>query len=210
MYGPSRVVPVALLALVLCASAALRADDAPTTREAASRSGVQVGDRAPNFNLRVIWPLTEGDEAKHTTRSSPRQLRLRDWLKGKDGPAPRLVLVDFWADYCKPCKRQARLLQRLLPRLRAQGVEVVAVLVEGGYEKPDHARRARAFAQEAGITFRMLQDPYLSDKVPARYLGDVQDLPGLFLVDGDGRVRAVHRGEMGERELLEMLEGAGR
>jgi peroxiredoxin len=92
----------------------------------------------------------------------------------------KVVLVDFWATWCAPCKVALPLYRDLYLDLRARGFEVVAVSVDNGDEE------VRAFLQREPLPFTVLRDP---GGVLAESLG-VTQMPTSFLLGRDGRTRA--------------------
>lgn len=147
---------------------------------AAPAAGVAPGKKAPGFNLNVM-----NGEADAT-------VRLRD-LVGKRPKAPtKLVLVSFFATWCKPCKAEMPILQAIHQTLGPKGVKVLSVVVEGADERPQKEilEEVEGWTKEHGITFPILYDPYLKDVVAKRYLGQAMQLPGVYLVGPDGKVKA--------------------
>ncbi len=102
----------------------------------------------------------------------------------------RPTVVNFWASWCPPCRREAPLLKRFAERHPA-----VALLGVAG-EGPDPAAR---FASRAGWPWESVADP--TKEVQRRFR--VPGLPATFFVDGDGRVRGRVYGEITERQLEE-------
>jgi cytochrome c biogenesis protein CcmG/thiol:disulfide interchange protein DsbE len=127
----------------------------------------EVGARAPEFTARSL----EGDS-----------LSLES-LRGQ------VVLLNFWATWCAPCRREMPSMQRLYRELKSRGLEVVAVSVDaapGGVEAlAAPGGKVREFVEEYGLTFRVLLDP--NGKVEQRYRAT--GLPTTFLIGRDGRIR---------------------
>ncbi len=95
-----------------------------------------------------------------------------------------VVLVNFWATWCGPCKQEMPHLNRLYDKYRSAGFVLLGVNVD---EDP---------AQAAGVARRLdLHFPVLfdADKTVSR-LYDLQSMPATVLIDRDGRVRYLHRG----------------
>lgn len=120
------------------------------------------GSAAPDFTLRS----SEGSN-----------LRLAE-LRGQ------VVLVNFWATWCGPCREEMPHLNRLHDKYQASGFALLGVNVD------DDSRAALALAGKLGVKFPVLLD---TDKqVSRRY--DLGAMPSTVLIDRDGRVRHVHRG----------------
>lgn len=92
----------------------------------------------------------------------------------------RVVLVNFWATWCEPCRIELPVLSKIETGHSARGLTVVGVSVDST-QKPSEIR---AFASRKGVTFALWHDPQES---LARAFG-VQALPASFLVDRAGNV----------------------
>ena len=96
----------------------------------------------------------------------------------------RVVMVNFWATWCGPCKIEMPHLVRLYDKYRASGFQLLGVNID------DDPRNAAAGAAKLGITFPVLLD---GDKRVAK-LYDLSTMPTTLLIDRDGKLRHVHRG----------------
>jgi peroxiredoxin len=112
-------------------------------------------------------------------------------LPSIDGPNLRLqeqrgrvVMVNFWATWCGPCRVEMPHLARLYDKYRGSGFVVLGVNID---EDP---RKAASLAAQLGMRFPVLLD---TDKKVSR-LYDLSMMPSTILIDRDGRVRYVHRG----------------
>jgi peroxiredoxin len=91
----------------------------------------------------------------------------------------KVVLINFWATWCEPCRQEMPSIQRLRDRLAGRPFAVLAVNVD----EPD--ARVRRFLKQTGLDLPILMDP---DKIVTREWG-VRVLPVTFIVGPDGRVR---------------------
>ncbi len=96
----------------------------------------------------------------------------------------QVVLVNFWASWCAPCKLEMPHLNRLAHKYRDTGVVLLAVNVD------DDPQKAAAEAKKLGISFPVLLD---TAKTASRAY-QLQAMPTTVLVDRDGKVRHVHLG----------------
>lgn len=113
--------------------------------------------------------------------------------------AGRVVLVDFWASWCAPCKASFSSLAQLQRDYAARGLVIAAVSVD------EKSAAAAAFVKKLGPNF-----PTLHDRTQAlvKQVG-VPTMPTSYLLGRDGRVRFVHAGFHGdatERELRQQIE----
>jgi len=173
------------------AASAPSTPDAPTAL--AASPGQHAEPPADHEPAPPTLPIVSAEELIARVRSS-----------GKKG-----ALVNAWASFCGPCRREIPMLQNLAPNLRASGIDVVLVSVDD----PADVEKAIAFLQNNHITL-----PSLAAKHP---LGPFKQgmnprwpgmLPASFLFDANGRLRYFWGGEAFEEELLPVLDAfaAGR
>jgi peroxiredoxin len=112
-------------------------------------------------------------------------------LKSLDGPNLRLkeqrgkvVLVNFWATWCAPCREEMPQLNKLFDKYRASGFTLLGVNVD------EDSRNAAGIASQLGVKFPVLLD---SDKAVSK-LYELSAMPSTVLIDRDGKLRFSHRG----------------
>jgi len=127
-------------------------------------------------------------------------------LRRLDGPNLRLaelrgqvVMVNFWATWCGPCREEMPRLDALYQKYHASGFTLLGVNID------DDPRNAAGAASKLKVSFPVLLD---TDKAVSR-LYDLGTMPSTVLIDRDGRVRYVHRGyrEGTEAEYDEKIRG---
>jgi peroxiredoxin len=96
----------------------------------------------------------------------------------------QVVLVNFWATWCGPCRQEMPHLNRLYEKYRASGFVLLGVNID------DDAKAAADLAARLGLKFPVLLD---TDKRVSR-LYDMNSMPATVLIDRDGRARFLHRG----------------
>jgi cytochrome c biogenesis protein CcmG/thiol:disulfide interchange protein DsbE len=101
-------------------------------------------------------------------------------LKGK------VIVLNFWASWCEPCKAEAPLLQKAQGSLEHHGATVLGVTFQDA--SPD----SEAFVREYHLTFPVLRD---TTGEFAHSFGTRQ-VPESFIIDRQGRVVAISRGEI--------------
>lgn len=139
---------------------------------------VSAGDLAPPFSV---------PEVDAAGRVGPGRLDLAE-LRGK------VVLIDFWATWCGPCRESLPAIGRIYQRHAAQGLAVVSM-------NTDDPVKARAMLRALRVDV-----PLYVDTVGVADLYRVTTIPHVVLVDRLGVVRHVHRGFAGEDELAEDVQ----
>jgi cytochrome c biogenesis protein CcmG, thiol:disulfide interchange protein DsbE len=107
----------------------------------------------------------------------------------------RVVVLNIWASWCDPCRREAADLVRMAGAFRARGVVTI------GVDHEDGASFARQFANRYGISYPLGSDPRGS--VAASY-GAV-GLPTTYVIDGNGVIRYRLLGRATSRTLGVLL-----
>ncbi len=145
-----------------------------------SATAVAPATAAPDFTLRTM---------------DGRNLRLQE-MRGQ------VVLVNFWATWCGPCRQEMPHLNKLYDKYRASGFVLLGVNVD---EDP---RMAAGIAQKLGVKFPVLLD---TDKRVSK-LYALETMPSTVLIDRDGRIQYLHRGyvtgyeDTYEKQIRELLK----
>lgn len=133
---------------------------------------------APDFTL----PQLDGQE-----------LRLSSY-RGK------VVLLDFWASWCEPCRVETPHLIELQQKYGDRGLQIIGVSMD---DSPDPAR---TFYQQ----FHMNYPVVMGNAKTGELYGGVLGLPIAFLIDRDGRIKAKHIGATDpvvfEKEIASLLQ----
>jgi thiol-disulfide isomerase/thioredoxin len=102
----------------------------------------------------------------------------------------RVIYLDFWASWCKPCRQSFPWMDELQRKYRNRGLLVVAVNVDQDRGQADQ------FLNRFGPSFRILFDP--SGELAEKF--KVPGMPSSFLIDRRGVVRERHVGFLPENE----------
>jgi len=95
-----------------------------------------------------------------------------------------VVMINFWATWCGPCRQEMPLLDELYSRYQRVGFNLLGVNID------DDSGRAMQMVRELGVTFPVLFD----SRKEVSKLYEVEAMPVTVLVDREGRVRHVHHG----------------
>ena len=103
-------------------------------------------------------------------------------------------LVNFWATYCVPCRKEMPELEALSKPLKAAGVEVVGISLDMG----DHRSKVPSFLKRMGVTYsNFTTDESVFGEV---FAGEEIFIPLSFLLDENGRIEKVFTGWTSEAE----------
>jgi cytochrome c biogenesis protein CcmG/thiol:disulfide interchange protein DsbE len=107
----------------------------------------------------------------------------------------KVVVLNYWASWCAPCRDESPLLERWHRRLTKSNATVLGVDVQ------DVSDRGRAFAAKYGLSYPMLRDGPGDTRDELGILG----LPETFVIDRRGRIAAVQRGPVDEQFMREQV-----
>jgi thiol-disulfide isomerase/thioredoxin len=129
---------------------------------------------------------TGGDAASDFTLQdmSGKNVRLSDY-KG------RVVLLDFWATWCPPCRASIPGLEKLHKAYKDKGLVVLAVSLDmGGWDS------VKSFIRDNGITYQVLKG---TDDVSDQY--QVRTIPMILVLNKEGRITKRYLGFGSEEDL---------
>ena len=138
------------------------------------------GEPAPDFALATI----EGDS-----------IRLSDY-RGK------VVLLDFWATWCGPCRMEMPYVKSAFERYHKRGLEVIGVSLD------NTPTEVRAYAKMSGMPWpQILQGRGTMTPLKRDY--GIRSIPAAFLIDQKGNIAATHPRGDGLLQAIENLLGGG-
>jgi peroxiredoxin len=149
--------------------------NAPTSVSAASVKAAKDRRVAPDFTLKD---------------ADGKNVRLSDY-KGK------VVLLDFWATWCGPCKIEIPWFIELQRNNRDRGFEVLGIAMDDeGWEI------VKPFAARMQMNYRLVMG---SEGVSQLY-GGIEALPTTFMIDREGKIAAVHVGLTSKKDFVNGIE----
>ncbi len=96
----------------------------------------------------------------------------------------QVVLINFWATWCGPCRKEMPLLEQIHAKYAPLGFAMIGVNVE------EDTRMMNAFLKDVPVKFPILLDP--ANSVSKLY--NVSAMPSTVIVDRKGNIRFVHQG----------------
>lgn len=112
----------------------------------------------------------------------------------------QVVMINFWASWCGPCRQEMPLLEKLYRRYKKLGFTLLGVNVE------KDSRAAQAFLKDINVSFPILYDK--ENSVSRLY--QVSGMPSTVVVDRDGKLRYRHTGYVAgdEQQYSKMIRTA--
>jgi peroxiredoxin len=156
---------------------------------------VQVAEDGAQFAAAMA--KLEADDAKRQQADfTLTDLHGKTWsLKDLRG---KVVLLNFWATWCPPCRKEMPDLEALYERFKEQGLVVLAI-------SDEDAAKVTPFLAERNITYPVLLDP--GRKVNEQL--QIEGIPKTFVYDRGGKLVAQSIDMRTQRQFLEMLAQAG-
>ncbi len=135
--------------------------------------------------------LTAADKAK-VNQAMP---KLSQLLPGASLPntSGKVILVDFWASWCGPCKASFPCLNRLQEKYASKGLVIIGVGVD------EDAAKYTAFSKKMGAKFTVVHD---AQHKAAEFFAP-PSMPTSYIIDRKGVIRHIHTGFRGEKTEAE-------
>ena len=141
-----------------------------------------------------LFPETlEGKNAPRftVTDSGGKKVTLQELQKNK-----KYILVDFWASWCAPCRKEIPNLKALYDRFAAKGLGIISISID-----KDQKAWEKALSEEQLPWPNFLDDSGISDAY------GVKTIPAIFLLDANGKVLSIKlRGETLQKKLEELFQ----
>ena len=149
------------------------------------------------LSVSTAWAVTLKPEAQ---RKRAPNFELKD-AQGKTVQlaefSGKVVLLDFWATWCAPCKSAMPWINELAEKYRSEGFEVVGISMdEQGWEV------VNPFLAKVKVNYPIL----MGTRRVAYLYGDVESLPLMFFLDRQQRIAAIHVGAASRKDFEKTLK----
>lgn len=136
-------------------------------------------------------PLSSGMAPDFTLESFEGNTLTLSQLRGQ------VVIINFWASWCPPCREEAAYLEQTWRKYRDKGVIFI------GVDWVDTEKEALAYIDEFDLTY--FNGPDIGTRIAQAY--NIQGVPETFYVAKNGELRGVHIGPMKSPELDNVIDG---
>ena len=156
---------------------------------------MQASSDSPEYAA-AMAKLEADDQRRQQAEFTLTDIQGKSWtLSGLRG---KVVVVNFWATWCPPCRKEMPDLESLYGRFKDQGLVVLAI-------SDEDASKVKPFISERNFTYPILLDP--GRKVNALY--GVEGIPRTFVYDREGKLAAQSIDMRTQKQFVEMLGEAG-
>ena len=151
--------------------------------EQAAAMATEIGQIAPTFS----GPSPSGE-----------MIALND-IKGK------VTLIDFWASWCKPCRRENPNVVKVYNKYHDKGLEIIGVSLDGSRNQRDPKAAWVKAIQDDNLTWNHVSNlQYFNDPMAKAY--NIRSIPATFLIDENGKILAKNlRGDALEKAIAQHL-----
>ena len=156
---------------------------------------VQVSVDNPQYTA-AIAKLEADDQARQKADFTLTDLQGKSWTRGE--LHGKVVLVNFWATWCPPCRKEMPDLDALYKKFKDQGLVILAI-------SDEDVAKVKPFLTERPVTYPILLDP-------GRKVNDlfhIDGIPKSFVYDREGKLVAQSIDMRTQKQFLEMLAQAG-
>jgi peroxiredoxin len=144
----------------------------------------------------ALAKMTADDDRRQQADFTLQELNGKNWtLKEQHG---KVVVLNFWATWCPPCRKEMPDLETLYQQFKEQGLLVLAI-------SDEDAGKVKPFVAQQKVTYPILLDP--GRKV--NDLFQIEGIPKTFVYDRNGKLVAQSIDMRTRRQFLEMLAQAG-
>jgi peroxiredoxin len=146
--------------------------------------------------IAALSKMKVDDDRREQADFTLQELNGKTWnLKEQRG---KVVVLNFWATWCPPCRKEMPDLEKLYQQFKNQGLVILAI-------SDEDAGKVRPFIAEQMVTYPILLDPGRK----ANELFQIEGIPKTFVYDREGKLVAQSIDMRTRRQFLEMLAQAG-
>jgi len=189
MSGATRLLTSAALLLAVASAGCQTSQTVADSSVAPGASAPKPAKPAKTAAAPVAGSLGEPAFDFELKDSTGKTVRLSDF-KGK------IVVLDFWATWCPPCRKEIPGFVSLHNNYKERGVEVIGVSLDTSWSP------VKTFMQEYRITYTIV----LGDQKLTEMYGGFTGIPTTFVIDRNGVIRDKHTGYMPEETFEEAVK----
>ncbi|NOX09183.1 MAG: TlpA family protein disulfide reductase [Gammaproteobacteria bacterium] len=111
----------------------------------------------------------------------------------------QILIVNFWATWCPPCRKEIPALMSIQKEYADQGLQVIGIAV-------DSTEAVREYAQEMGIQYPLMAADLAAMEISRRYGNTSNTLPFTAFINRSGKIVTLHNGELTRNAIKDILQ----
>ena len=149
--------------------------------------------------LAPIMPKTTDNKVIGTKRPAFELKDIEGQVRNIDEWNNQVVLVNFWATWCPPCKKEMPAFIELQEQYAKQGFQVIGIAL-------DDEDSVRDFADTMGVSYPLMAAEYDGLQLSRDYGNHIGALPYSVFVDRSGIITYTHTGELSKTQVEEIIK----
>ena len=160
--------------------------------------GVQRYLQQEDRHVAPIMPKADSKSIIGTARPALELIDTDEKLRNIDEWNDKVLLVNFWATWCPPCKKEMPAFIELQEQYAAQGFQVIGVAI-------DDMESVRDFVDTLGVNYPALVAEHAGIKLSREYGNHLGALPYSVFVGRDGVIIHTHTGELSKQQVEDII-----
>lgn len=152
-----------------------------------------------NRDLAPIIPKAVNNDVIGTTRPVFELKDLDGKLRHVDEWNGKVMLVNFWATWCPPCKKEMPAFIELQEQYAEQGFEVIGIAL-------DDKESVQDFVDTLGVNYTVMAAEYRGLELARDYGNRIGALPFSVFVDRDGKIELTQAGELSKKQVEQIIQ----
>ena len=152
-----------------------------------------------NRDLPPIIPKAVSNDVIGTQRPAFELEDLEGTLRNIDEWNGKVLLVNFWATWCPPCKKEMPAFMALHEQYQSAGFEVIGIAL-------DDKESVQDFVDTLGVNYTVFAAEYAGIELTRSYGNRIGALPFSAFIDRDGKIISMHTGELKKAQVEEVIK----
>lgn len=151
-----------------------------------------------NRDLAPIIPKAVNNDVIGTIRPDFELKDLDGKLRNINEWKDNVLLVNFWATWCPPCKKEMPAFIELQEEYQSQGFEVIGIAL-------DDEESVQNFVDTLGVNYTVMAAEYAGLELSRLYGNRIGALPFSVFIGRDGKIKSTHAGELSKKQVEEII-----
>ena len=161
--------------------------------------GVQRYLQKDDHELLPVMPKATASDVLGTYRPAFELKDLEGKLRSIDEWNGKVILVNFWATWCPPCKKEMPAFISLYEQYQKQGFEIIGIAL-------DDKQSVQDFADTLGVNYTVMAAEYEGLQLSRSYGNRIGALPFSVFVDRSGTIQFIKVGEISKQQVEDIIK----